>query len=139
MTQYSFLITFYECELEMLQKAFTHYLELCKQGIKKNDEYAHFVFDSVMIKRLRSELRKKTGRSPRVSVDEGEESALEAALASYLEVCEREIANGARAPFADEKDMIELIREAMKIESRRGAIDFDLWQKRMDSKLKRKE
>ena len=126
MTQYSFLITFYECELEMLQKAFTHYLELCKQGIKKNDEYAHFVFDSVMIKRLRSELRKKTGRSPRVSVDEGEKSALEAALASYLEVCKREIANGARAPFADEKDMIELIREAMKIESSRGAIDFDL-------------
>ena len=126
MTQYSFLITFYECELEMLQKAFTHYLELCKQGIKKNDEYAHFVFDSVMIKRLRSELRKKTGRSPRVSVDEGEKSALEAALVSYLEVCKREIANGARAPFADEKDMIELIREAMKIESSRGAIDFDL-------------
>ena len=139
MTQYSFLITFYECELEMLQKAFTHYLELCKQGIKKNDEYAHFVFDSVMIKRLRSELRKKTGRSPRVSVDEGEKSALEAALASYLEVCKREIANGARAPFADEKDMIELIREAMKIESSRGAIDFDLWRQRMDSKLKRKE
>ena len=139
MTQYSFLITFYECELEMLQKAFTHYLELCKQGIKKNDEYAHFVFDSVMIKRLRSELRKKTGRSPRVSVDEGEKSALEAALASYLEVCKREIANGARAPFADEKDMIELIREAMKIESSRRAIDFDLWRQRMDSKLKRKE
>ena len=61
MTQYSFLITFYECELDMLQKAFTHYLELCKQGIKKNDEYSRFVFDSVMIKRLRSELRKKTG------------------------------------------------------------------------------
>jgi hypothetical protein len=78
MTQYSFLITFYECELDMLQKAFTHYLELCKQGIKKNDEHARFIFDSVMIKRLRSELRKKTGRSPRVSVDEGEKSALEA-------------------------------------------------------------
>jgi hypothetical protein len=139
MTQYSFLITFYECELDMLQKAFTHYLELCKQGIKKNDEHARFIFDSVMIKRLRSELRKKTGRSPRVSVDEGEKSALEAALASYLEVCKREIANGARAPFADEKDMIELIREAMKIESSRRAIDFDLWRQRMDSKLKRKE
>jgi hypothetical protein len=109
------------------------------RGIKKNDEHARFIFDSVMIKRLRSELRKKTGPSPRVSVDEGEESALEAALASYLEVCEREIANGARAPFADEKDMIGLIREAMKIESRRGAIDFDPWRKRMDSKLKRKE
>jgi hypothetical protein len=139
MTQYSFLITFYECELDMLQKAFIHYLELCKQGIKKNDEHARFIFDSVMIKRLRSELRKKTGRSPRVSVDEGEKSALEAALASYLEVCKREIANGARAPFADEKDMIELIREAMKIESSRRAIDFDLWRQRMDSKLKRKE
>jgi hypothetical protein len=123
----------------MLQKAFIHYLELCKQGIKKNDEHARFIFDSVMIKRLRSELRKKTGRSPRVSVDEGEKSALEAALASYLEVCKREIANGARAPFADEKDMIELIREAMKIESSRRAIDFDLWRQRMDSKLKRKE
>jgi hypothetical protein len=35
--------------------------------------------------------------------------------------------------------MIELIREAMKIESSRGAIDFDLWRQRMDSKLKRKE
>jgi hypothetical protein len=94
------------------------------RGIKKNDEHARFIFDSVMIKRLRSELRKKTGPSPRVSVDEGEEAALEAALAGYLEVCEREIANGARAPFADEKDMIGLIREAMKIESRRGGYRF---------------
>jgi hypothetical protein len=76
MTQYSFLITFYECELDMLQKALTHYLGLCKQGIKNGD--GRLIFDSVMIKCLRSELRKKTGRSPRVSVDEGEESALEA-------------------------------------------------------------
>ena len=104
MTQYSFLITFYECELEMLQKAFT-------QG--------------------RAVASCLSGRGRGVGVGGG--------LASYLEVCEREIANGARAPFADEKDMIELIREAMKIESSRGAIDFDLWRQRMDSKLKRKE
>jgi hypothetical protein len=133
MARFSFRMTFYECELEMLEKAFTHYLGLCKRGIE-NDEVGHSISDSVMIKGLRSELRKKGRRPSRIMMGALEKSALDAVLASYLDVCEREIAKGATAPFTYEKVMIGLIREAMETESSRGTLDGALALERLGLK-----
>jgi hypothetical protein len=58
MTQYGIRMTFRNIELEVLQKAISHYLNLCKQEIK-NGKDVPFISHSTTLKRIRAELRKE--------------------------------------------------------------------------------
>ena len=66
-------------------------------------------------KRIRAELKEAKGPLT-VSLGELETSALEAALKSYVDVGEREIATDMNKPFLAEMELAKMICEAMRIE-----------------------
>jgi hypothetical protein len=127
MTQYGIGMTFCNIELEVLQKAISHYLNLCKQEIKKGKDVPFFAH-STTLKRIRAELRKEAKGPLTVSWGELETSALEAALKSYVDVGEREIATDMNKPFLAEMELAKMICEAMRIEFWRAVFVDELRQ-----------
>jgi hypothetical protein len=129
MTYYGIGMTFCNIELEMLQKAIAHYLNLCKQEIK-NGNYVPFKGDNTTIKRIRAELGKATKGPLKISLGELERPTLEAALKSYVEAGEREIATDVKKPFRADIELAKAICEAIDVELRRAIFTDELRQER---------
>ena len=126
MTQYGIRMSFCDIELEVLQKAIAHYLNLCKREIKNGT----FQGDSTTIKRIRAELGKATKGPLEISLGELERPTLEAALKSYVEAGEREIATDVKKPFRADIELAKAICEAIDVELRRTIFTDELRQER---------
>jgi hypothetical protein len=124
MTQYGISTSFDDEEMKTLKAAVAHYLEVCQREIDKGATapfYAHTIVltRSPMIRKM---LRK---RSSNLSLGESEVSALKTALASYLEVCEREIAGGDTVPFMADRTMAMMISARLSDELTRAIMDVE--------------
>jgi hypothetical protein len=128
MTQYGIRTSFDDEEMKTLKAAVGHYLEVCQREIDKGATVPFYAHTIVLTRfpMIRKMFRK---RSSNLSLGESEVSALEAALASYLEVCERKIAGGDTVPFMADRTMAmkisarlsdELIRAIMDVEEVRA-------------------
>ena len=108
MTQYGITITFDDAEMKTLQTAVDHYLEKCRREVKRGASVPFYAHRSTLARFLASR-KKALKRTPSLSLGENERIALEAALASYLERCNSEIANGVTVPFTADRAIVEKI------------------------------
>jgi hypothetical protein len=120
MTQFGYQVTFNDGEMQTLQRALGHYLGICQREIKKGGG-AH----SGTIKRFRARL-KKLKQTWSFTLHESEMIAVEQALQSYLDACEREIANGGTTPFIADRAMISKICATLEDVSERTIISASL-------------
>jgi hypothetical protein len=87
-------------ESEVLQRALRHYWDLRRREKKGGSGY---------FKRFRAMFRKAVKERSSLMLLELELHAVEAALKNYLDVCEREIANGQTTPFISDKAITKKI------------------------------
>jgi hypothetical protein len=121
MTQFGYQVTFDDGEMQTLQRALGHYLGICQREIKKGGG-AH----SGTIKRFRARLKKQLKQTRNFMLHESEMIATEQALQSYLDACEREIANGGTTPFIADRAMIRKICATLEDVSKRTIISASL-------------
>jgi hypothetical protein len=108
MTQFGYPVTFDDSEMQTLQRALGHYLGICQREIKKISG-APFIAHRRTIKRFRAKLKKQLKQTWSFTLHESEMIAVEQALQSYLDACEREVANGGTTPFIADRAMISKI------------------------------
>ena len=125
MTQFGYRVSFDESEVQTLQRALSHYLGICQREIKKGGDVP-FIRHSGTIKRFRAKLKKQLKQTRSFTLDESEMIAMEQALQSYLDVCEREIANGATTPFIADRGVIGKICATLKDEIERTVMSASL-------------
>jgi hypothetical protein len=84
MTSFGIRVKFSDSEMDLLQKALDHYLNVWRREFRKGNGAAY----SVSIKRFRmtSKAELKYGRG--VSMDEGQIAAVQRVLQTYLEACQ---------------------------------------------------
>jgi len=117
------LITFSEEEILALRRALGHYLESCRQEGKKNSEERDFFIGiRPVIERIGAELKSRPRLPRRFDFMHHEMSTLNAALTSYLKVCEQKIAHGVTLPFRAERAIIKAILARIPEEYIRGAM-----------------
>jgi hypothetical protein len=87
-------------ESEVLQRALRHYWAIRRREKRGGSGY---------FKRFRAMLRKAIQKRSSLMLLELELHAVEAALKSYLDVCEREIANGKTTPFIADRAITKKI------------------------------
>jgi hypothetical protein len=129
MSQYGIGMTFCNIEWEVLQKAIAHYSNLCKREIK-NGKHVPFRAHSITIKRIRAEVGKATKGPLKVLLLAPERHALEAALKSYVDAVEREIATGVNKPFRADIELAKVICDAIDVELWRAILTDELRQER---------
>ena len=98
MTQFGFRIRFDDGETQTLQRALSHYLEVCQREIKKGGDVP-FTAHRGTLKRFRAKSKEVLKLTQSFAVHEDDMDMVRHALKSYLEACEREVANGATMPF----------------------------------------
>jgi hypothetical protein len=125
MTQFGFRIRFDDSETQTLQRALSHYLEVCQREIKKGGD-APFTADRGTLKRFRAKSKEVLKLTQSFAVHENDMDMVRHALKSYLEACEREVANGATMPFIADKVVIPKIRAALEDELERATISTSL-------------
>jgi hypothetical protein len=125
MTQFGCRVSFDDNEMQTLQRALGHYLAICQREIKKGGGVP-FIAHSGTIKRFLAKLKKQLKQTRSFTLHESEIIAVEQALQSYEDACEREIANGATAPFIADKVVISKIRATLKDEFERAIISASL-------------
>jgi hypothetical protein len=113
MTQIRLKLTFDDEEKTTLQRAIDHYLQICRQEIKKG-ESDPFEAHKTFLTRYPGMQKGIHKRPQNLTWGEDEVSAVKAALTSYLVTCEREIARGTTDPFAADSDIV--IRICTKFE-----------------------
>jgi hypothetical protein len=101
-------------EKRTLQAAIDHYLQVCRREIRKGT-YPPFVAHRDRLRTYETPRKgiQKPHRNSTWSAGEwGEDemTAIEAALASYVDACEREIADGATEPFVADRAVVKRIR-----------------------------
>jgi hypothetical protein len=83
------------------------------------------------IKRFRAKLGEQLKLTQSFTLDEDEMDVVQHALKSYLDACEREIANGATVPFIADKVVIPKIRATLEDEFGRTIISASfMWAAR---------
>jgi hypothetical protein len=92
MTEFLTAVSLDDGEAEALERAFRHYLEVCRREIKKGPPAES---DRLVITRLRATLRKKLKKGRRLIIGDSEIRPVQRALQSYLESCEQAGANDA--------------------------------------------
>ena len=122
MTQFGYTVSFDDSEMQTLQRALGHYLGICQREIKKGGGAPH----SGTIKRFRARLKKQLKQTRSFTLHESEMIAMEQALQSYLDACEREIANGGTTPFIADRAMIRKICATLEDVSERTIISASL-------------
>lgn len=125
MTQFGCRVSFDDSEMQTLQRALSHYLEVCRREIKKGEDVPFFAHRGT-IKRFRAKLREQLKLTPSFTLGEDEMDVVQHALKGYLEACEREIANGATVPFIADKVVIPKIRATLEDEFERAVISTSL-------------
>ena len=125
MTQFGYEVAFDDSEMETLQRALGHYLRICQREIKKAGG-ARFIAHCGTIKRFRARLKKQLKQTRSFMLHEAEMIATEKALQSYLDACEREIANGGTTPFIADRAMIRKICATLEEVSERTIISASL-------------
>jgi hypothetical protein len=125
MTQFGFRISFDDSELQTLQRALSHYLEVCQREIKKGGDVP-FIAHRGTIKRFRAKLREQLKLTQSFTLGEDEMDVVQHALKGYLDACEREIANSATVPFTADKVVIPKIRATLEDEFERAIISTSL-------------
>jgi hypothetical protein len=125
MTQFGCRVSFDDSEMQTLQRALCHYLEVCRREIKKGADVP-FTAHRGTIKRFRAKLREQLKLTQSFTLGEDEMDVVQHALKGYLDACEREIANGATAPFIADKVVISKIRATLKDEFERAIISTSL-------------
>jgi hypothetical protein len=125
MTQYGCRVSFDDSEMQTLQRALGHYLGICQREVNKGGG-APFIAHSGTIKRFRAKLKKQLKQTPSFTLHESEIIAVEQALQSYLDACEREVANGATVPFIADKVVIPKILATLEDEFDRAIISASL-------------
>ena len=123
MTQFGYSVSFDDSEMQTLQRALGHYLGICQREIKKG---VPFIAHSGTIKRFRARLKKQLKQTRNFMLHESEMIATEQALQSYLDACEREIANGGTTPFIADRAMIRKICATLEDVSERTIISASL-------------
>jgi hypothetical protein len=130
MTQFGYEVAFDDSEMETLQRALGHYLGICQREIKKGGG-APFIAHNGIIKRFRARLKKQLKQTRNFMLLESEMIATEQALQSYLDACEREIANGGTTPFIADRAMIRKICAMLEYVTERTIITASLvWARR---------
>jgi hypothetical protein len=125
MTQFGCRVSFDDSEMQTLQRALSHYLEVCRREIKKGGDVPFFAHRGT-IKRFRAKLREQLKLTPSFTLGEDEMDVVQHALKGYLEACEREIANGGTVPFIADKVVIPKIRATLEDEFERAVISTSL-------------
>jgi len=112
MTQLWVTVSFDDSEIEALQRALRHYSDVCRREIRKgvNVGAGH----RLAIKHFRASLKKQLKDRPSLMLFDSELYAMQAALKSYLDACEREIANGATTPFIADRVTAKKICATLK-------------------------
>jgi hypothetical protein len=111
--------------MQTLQRALGHYLGICQREIKKGGG-APFIAHSGAIKRFRARLKQQLKQTWSFTLHETEMIATEQALQSYLDACEREVANGGTTPFIADRAMISKICATLEDVSERTTIGASL-------------
>jgi len=119
MTQFGCRVSFDDSEMQTLQRALSHYLEVCRREIKKGEDVPFFAHRGT-IKRFRAKLREQLKLTPSFTLGEDDMDVVQHALKGYLDACEREIANGATVPFIADKVVIPKIRATLEDEFERA-------------------
>jgi hypothetical protein len=122
MTQFWITVSFDDSERDVLQRALHHYLEVCRQEIKKGGSVP-FEAHRLAIKRFRASLRKQLKQTRSFTMDEGEIDAVQHALQSYLDACERASAKGATM---SDKTMIKKICATLGDKLERAVINASI-------------
>jgi len=126
MTSYGLGIAFSDEEILALRRALDHYLDRCREQGKKNDEdWDFFVVTRRVVKRIETELRARPKRPHGFGFLESEMHRMKAALASYLELCEKKIAQGVTLPFTAERAIVKAISARIPEEFIRGVMEAD--------------
>jgi hypothetical protein len=125
MTQFGCRVSFDDSEMQTLQRALCHYLEVCRREIKKGGD-APFIAHRGTIRRFRAKLREQLKLTQSFTLDENEMDVVQHALKGYLDACEREIANGATVPFIADEVVIPKIRATLEDEFERAIISTSL-------------
>jgi hypothetical protein len=125
MTQFGCRVTLDDSEMETLQRALCHYLEVCRREIKKGGDVP-FTAHRGTVKRFRAKLKEQLKLTPSFTLDEAEMDVMQHALKGYLDACERESANGATVPFIADKAVIPKIHATLEDEFYRAIISASL-------------
>src|SRR5262245_1959414 len=125
MPQFGFRIRFDDSETPTIQRALTDYFEVWQREIKKGGD-APFTAHRGTLKRFRAKSREVLKLTQSFALHENDMDVVQHALKSYLEACEREVANGATMPFIADKVLIPKIRAALEDEFERAIISTSL-------------
>jgi hypothetical protein len=112
---YGFRVPLDEGEMEALQRAFSHYLDVRRRRVRK-DGSGPAPGGSRVIKRILTQLMRSCYRLNVLSLGEIELPMLQVGLANYQDLCEREIASGATIPFVADLVIVKRIRTALEEE-----------------------
>jgi hypothetical protein len=126
MTSFGFGIPVDDQEWKTIRAAVDHYLEVCRQEIRAGAT-APFIAHRGTLKRLFGTQKNPRKHRPMLRLDQGTYSSFKDALASYLDTCEREIANGNTVPFVTDRAIIEKIRTRLSAELERALVDLEAW------------
>ena len=125
MTQFGFRVSFDDGEMQTLQRALSHYLGICQREIKRGGDVP-FIAHSGTIKRFRAKLKKQVTQTRSFTLHDSEMDAVKQALQSYLDACQREIANSATMPFIADTATISKIRAMLQDEIERTIMSASL-------------
>jgi hypothetical protein len=117
MTEFLTAVSLDDRETEALERAFRHYLEVCRREIKKG---APSEGDRLVITRLRATLRKKLKKGRRLIIGDGEIGPVQRALQSYLESCGQAGPNDATI---SDKTIIPKVRATLERDFERAVIN----------------
>jgi hypothetical protein len=115
MSQHGIRMTFCDIELELLQKAIAHYLDVCKRELK-NGSRAPFIAHSSILKSIRADLAKASKGRLELPLGELERPTLQLALKSYVEEIEQESATHVNKLFRADKELAKVLLEAISVE-----------------------
>lgn len=125
MTEFGCRVSFDDNEMRTLQRALSHYLELCQREIKKGEDVP-FTSHMRIIKSFRTKVGKQLKQTQGFTLAECEIYVVQGALQRYSDACEREIANGTTRPFAVDRATVKKIRATLKDEFERAVINTSL-------------
>jgi hypothetical protein len=117
MTEFFTAVSFDDRETEALERAFRHYLEVCRREIKNGAPYES---DRLVVTRLRATLRKKLKKGHRLIIGDSEICPVQRALQSYLESCGQAGANDATI---SDKAIIPKVRATIERDFKRAVIN----------------
>jgi hypothetical protein len=130
MTSYGISITLDDVEIQTLQKALAHYLDASSREANESgdeDEEAAVSPFALEIRYIRLKLRKgqKAANGLAFGFGEVDREVIKKSLASYLELCEREIANGVIEPFTSDRALVKKISARLLDEFWRAVLEAE--------------